>query len=215
VRTLHWDLETEGRPEAEIVGLMPEFSAPGNYRDEAKIAAYIEDARREWLAKAALSPLTGRILLAAVAEDDGPVEFIEGTEEHVVATVLARFTAAIAQGGRAVGFNCHHFDLPYLRQRALLLGVPFPRLLLSEFRGRLSWHERLVDLAALWSFGGRPECSLDVLARAFGLPGKTGDFGACYSALYRTNRDETLRYAAQDVTLVRALYARLDPGAPA
>jgi hypothetical protein len=208
-------LECEGRPELEIADLAPEFTAPANYKDPVKVAAYIEDARREWLAKAALSPLTGSILLAAVAEDDGPVEFIEGDEAAVVRGMLDRLTATIAQGGRCVGFNCHHFDLPYLRQRALLLGVGFPRVLLSEWRGRLSWHERLVDLALLWDFGPRPACSLDVLARAFGLPGKTGDFGPHFGSLYRTHRDEALRYAGQDVELVRQLHARLDPGAPA
>lgn len=217
MKLLAWDLEMEPKPAAEIVGLMPAFEPPSNYRDPQKIAENVEAQRRAWLDRAALSPLTGRILLACVAEDDGPAEFIEGDEAAVVRGVLDRLTATIAAGGRCVGFNVHGFDLPFLRQRALLLGLPFPRVLLNEFRGRLGWHERLIDLLDLWSFGGRTRdlVSLDALAKAFGLPGKTGDFGPHFGALYRENRSAALEYAGQDVELVRALYARLDPGAPA
>ena len=52
-----FNIETAGLPKDEILHLMPEFSAPSNYKDAEKIQAYKAKKQEEWLLDASGSAL--------------------------------------------------------------------------------------------------------------------------------------------------------------
>jgi len=57
---LFFDIETEGNP--EVFDIMPEPTAPANYKDADKIAAYIAEKKAEQQSMAALDSDYGRII---------------------------------------------------------------------------------------------------------------------------------------------------------
>lgn len=129
--------------------------APANYKDEAKIAAYCEQAQREQLAKAALDIDLARIVALGVISDDAaePVVYV-ATNEQDERSILAGFWSRLATPlgvprPTLIGFNCIGYDLPLLLRRSLYLGVPAPRLSINKYR-----HDGIVDLMLSLSFDG-------------------------------------------------------------
>lgn len=57
-----FNIETAGLPKDEILHLMPEFSAPSNYKDAEKIQAYKAKKQEEWLLGASVRLCQERFL---------------------------------------------------------------------------------------------------------------------------------------------------------
>ena len=208
---LYFDIETEGRQDALELMDESEFAAPATYKDPEKIAAKVAENKAKALRDAALSAMTGRILVIAYATDDGEVQIIEGDEKKVVETFLIVAKQAINGGNRIFGYNVLGFDLPFIGQRAAILGVQVPLALYTFWKGRFQWAEHFVDLMELVKFGHRDfkGYSLKNVARVMGLEfQKTGD-GSAFSGLYRDDRDKALEYVKRDVECTRALAKRL------
>lgn len=206
------DIETGPRPEAELRDIQPEFAAPSNWKDPEKIAADIARQRTEWLADAALSPLTGCVLAIGYSTD-GKVSIDTGDE----GALLERFfslTQSVAQGarGRLCGFAIHSFDLPFICRRALILGVSIPWTLRPTGSTRFYWPSWCTDLREIWAFGEyQPKGSLDVLCRVMGLGGKTGK-GGDFARLYHgtpEQREQALDYLRNELMLTAKLAERL------
>jgi predicted PolB exonuclease-like 3'-5' exonuclease len=193
-----FDIETGPLDEWEVAHLMPQFSAPSNYKDEAKIAASIEEQRKTWLEKRALSASTGQVIAIGIREDG---EFSYLTNIGGEADMLRHWWAIIAENGvitqKIVGFNSNRFDLPFLIRRSWKLRVEIPATILS---GRYL-NNYCIDLMELWQCGDRQaSISLDSLAKFLGVGAKNGD-GAFFHELWETDRDAALAYLENDLLL--------------
>ncbi len=136
-------LDIETAPDDDAVSYLlsdpPSFDAPGNYKDEAKIAAYVEDKRKTWVRdvrkKAGLEWRTGRVISCAMMAGDGTglevvhlgAEVYQDSEAYLLEAVAQR----VAKCGQLVTFNGHSFDVPYLRMRMAKHGVKVPAQLLD------------------------------------------------------------------------------------
>lgn len=198
------DIETGPAPESVLQEFEPEFSAPANYKDPEKIEAAISKQREEWRNRAALSPITGRVLAIGFGGADlGETIFEGGSEADLL---NAAWPLILDETCRIIGFCSNRFDIPFLLKRSWALGIPVP---LDElFRGRYL-RDRFVDLADVWQCGSRDEhISLDRLARLLGCGGKTGS-GADFARLLASDREAALEYLRQDLRLTEAVAARL------
>ena len=72
------DIETAALDDAASYLDLAEIKAPANYKDEAKIAAYVEAAKAEALNKAALDFDLARITAIGIKVDDGPHRCVAG-----------------------------------------------------------------------------------------------------------------------------------------
>jgi len=193
-----FDIETGPRPLHEIESLMPEFEAPTNYKDPAKIAEAIEAKRNAWLEKAALSPLTGKVLAIGMLID-GEYLALYGDESNVI----HKFWAMLAKGTVLVGFNSNRFDLPFLVRRSWSLGITPTR----QSNGRS--YGQSIDLMEIWQQGDRQEfTSLDTVAKFLGCGAKTGS-GAQFAELMKFDEGAALEYLENDVMLTARVAERL------
>lgn len=179
VRHSVFDLETAAHPDAALYIVPPNFDAikaPSNYKDEAKIAEYIDKAKREAQAeyeakvdRCALDWNLSRIVALGVHNvgDSKPDVMVCKTEQDEKAA-LASFWLH-TRGRRLVGFCSRTFDVPTLIQRSRLLGVPHPDISLAKFgRGDVT------DLREILTFDdARYEAimprSLDAFCKRFGI----------------------------------------------
>lgn len=203
-----FDIETGPLPTADIAHLMPEFAAPANYKDPAKIADYIANAQARWLEQAALSPITGRVLCIGVLNADG-VHFMQDPQEAALLKAFWEWARTeLYAGNELVGWCIHHFDLPFVVKRSWALRVPVP----SGLRGgdaQQYWHPLLVDLQRRWQMGDNQcESSLDICSKFVGLPGKNGD-GKDFAKLWATDKKAALAYLERDLELTRDLHDRM------
>lgn len=210
----YWDLETAPLPPVELAGLEPKFTAPSNIKDPVKIAAKIEEKREKWYNDAALSPLTGQILVATVEWDDG-VRIYDADEigETALLIHLSQWFANAGMGAnyKPYGFNVFDFDLPWFVRRCLFRGVSLPHGLLS-MRGRWpEWAPWLVDLRTFWACGDRRAVgSLDAISKALGMEGKEGS-GAEFAGMWRTpgRRAAAVAYVQSEYQAANALISRI------
>ncbi|MES2995881.1 MAG: hypothetical protein V4733_03635 [Verrucomicrobiota bacterium] len=199
-KTLVFDIETGPLPLAGLEAMMPEFEAPGNYKDPEKIASAIAEKQAAWLERAALSPVTGRVL-AIGGEADGQAFQIINSDE---ALLLHLFWSIISRRTRLVGFCSHKFDLPFLLRRSWRHDIAFPDIV-----GPRGYFENSVDLAEVWQCGDRTESiSLDRLAKHLGVGKKSGN-GKDFAQLLETDRESAIAYLAHDVELTRKCAERL------
>jgi hypothetical protein len=209
MNTIVFDVETAPLPETELAALLPPFDPAevrtGNLKDPEKIAAKIAEAQanhfRDFLDKAALDPLTGRVLVIGLL-DQGGVRILDNENE---AAVLREFwTVCRGEQGRInqlVGFNTHLFDLPFLIRRSWKHRVPVP---FGVRRGRY-WGDEMVDLREAWQLGDRQaRGSLDSIAKHLGIGGKTGN-GADFATLWQTDRAKAGEYLRNDLELTAKL----------
>jgi hypothetical protein len=209
-----FDIETEGLDEKTVLASFDEGKVKfGNIKDEKKKQAKIEEARNSHLEKAALSPLTGRVLAIGMQGHDGYEGIYSSTpdlEGELCAVFWDTFLTEHGAGRSIVGFNSARFDLPFLYRRSLILGVEIPDDVLEKGRW---WSPTLVDLMEVWQCGDRQEfISLDSLCEAIGVQGKPEDVtGADFARLWNGSNEERTQaneYLLNDLRMTRAVADR-------
>jgi len=101
------DLETIADPDA--VALVEPPSAPSNYKDPEKIAAYVADAKLKAISDMALRPAGCRVVALGLGD-----QVTLCPDVDVEAAALRLFWATWAEMAIIVGFNFVGFDLPVL-----------------------------------------------------------------------------------------------------
>jgi len=198
------DLETAGRDDA--AEFLPPVEPPANYKDSAKIEAYLAEKRGRQLETAALSADTARILCVGILRDGHPPLFLHDDDEAALLRTTWHELETRAADEVFTTFNGARFDWPMLARRSFAKGVPVPTWFPRDGRWTSRTH---CDLLALWQCGDRAESiSLDRLARVLGLPGKTGS-GADFARLFGENRPAALAYLENDLKLTREVWLRV------
>lgn len=203
----------------DIADEVAEIKAPGNYNDPVKIAEFCAAERSKVEAsfadrhhKCGLSGLRGEVLCASWAINEGPVRTrrrMLGTDETFF--LLSLFDAIFLDSGEFVtwiGHNVRDFDLRFLYQRAVILGVnPGMELPHDSRAGDIE----VFDTMTKWAGWGN-RVKLDDLCQALGIPGKEQDgmTGKDVYAYAQAGRyDEIATYCAHDVERVRQAHRRM------
>ena len=208
---IYFDIETGPLPEADLLGLMPEFEANKNLKDPAKIEANIAEKRAEWLANAALDAGTGRVLAIGVINIDGEFMLHAHADE---ADTLTAFWDDLGYLPHAeeqwAGWNIFGFDLPFLVRRSWIIGLSAPLWL----RNGRHWDVSFVDLMDVYGLpsGGRADyISLDSAARALHVGRKNGK-GTDFAKLWfgtAEQRSQAIDYLRNDLFLTRGVGMRI------
>ena len=207
MQTIVFDVETGPLAESELSALLPPFNPAevktGNLKDPAKIAEKIAEAeanhRRDFIERAALDPLTGRVVAIGMLDLETDKFFIIGHDDEA-RTLREFWEASRGEMGRnnpLIGFNICNFDLPFLFRRSWKhrIAVPF-----GIRRGRY-WGDQVVDLRDAWQLGDRQaRGSLDSIAKHLGVGAKNGD-GKSFAELWRSDRKQAEAYLRNDIEL--------------
>lgn len=175
----------QAKIDAKIAEARAAFEAAKANR-ESIIAAAEADHWRNFIGRAALSPVTGRVLAIGYYSPNGDKHGVQGVggdldEAKLLANFWAKYHDCRKANRRMAGFNIFKFDLPFLARRSWFLGVDVPETLFDP-TGRYP-DKIFVDLMARWACGVYQESiRLDDLARFFGVGSKPdgingGDFG--------------------------------------
>lgn len=194
-----FDIETGPLPDDQLI--KPDFHAPKNYIDPAKIAAYIQECQRKYMEGLALSPLSGQVLVIGILDNDG-FRAITGTEKEILGQFWRYAESVVIGSGQLVGFDSNRFDLPFLFRRSWYHHMkPSPILRAGRY-----WSPHCVDVREMWQLGNREaEGNLDMVSRFLGGKGKTGD-GAEFAGLWAEDKEKALEYLHNDLEQTKLLY---------
>lgn len=159
----------------------------------------------DFLASTTFDGAFGRILCLSYAINDNPVVCLSGKEKEI----LQKFWEAAQDAGLFVGHNILEFDLRFIWQRSVILGVkPSRSLTFAKYR-----QEPIFDIMQEWSkWAFRGGVALDTLARALGIasPKEGGLDGSKVHEYYRKGKvEEIYEYCNRDVEVTREIYKRL------
>lgn len=120
------DIETAA--DLSVVGMLPPVRPDSRLKDPAKIEADIADKQAEQVAKMPLKPFYGRICtISAVNDDQATVASIrdmsDGSEASLISDYVNLLRLHSNNHMHLVTWNGMGFDLPYIYQRAMILGV--------------------------------------------------------------------------------------------
>lgn len=183
--------------------------APSNYKDPVKIAAYIADAKKKQIEKAALDlDLCEIAAIGLRLPDDDCYAQTRGSnsEEDMLRGFWSFVSSVQRNGGVIAGFNCLHFDLPILLRRSLYLGIQAPTVNIDKYR-----HDGVIDVADVLTHGGKTTWrSLGFYAKRFGIPHDDSVKGEDVPALVgRGAWDAVAAHVRADVTTTAALVQRI------
>lgn len=210
---------------AELDEALDCIRAPSNYKDEAKIREYVNAKHAELLAahegkvqdailKTSFDGGLGQVCVIGWAiEDDAPMSRHVGnltpSDERVV---LQHFFASLdnlyspTNRITLIGHNVIGFDIRFVWQRAMVLGVKPPFWMPRDPK---PWGDTTFDTMLAWS-GLKQGGSMDKLCRIFGIPGKGDMDGSKVWPMVQEGRiAEVAEYCRGDVERTRALHRRM------
>lgn len=158
----------------------------------------------EYISGTGLDGAFGRIACISYAFDDESPQTLSGDEGKM----LTDFWNVAKTASLFVGFNILDFDLRFIYQRSVILGVK-PSVDLNFARYR---REPIFDVMKEWSKWDNHYVSLDTLAKALGLPtSKDGAIsGKNVAKAFEDGRiKEICEYCEKDVELTRKIYKKL------
>ncbi|MBX4200007.1 ribonuclease H-like domain-containing protein [Candidatus Parcubacteria bacterium] len=167
----------------------------------------------------------GRICCIGFAMNDDRVEAISGPENE--RKMLIQFWDIAAKADLLVGHNIRDFDLPFIMQRSVILGVkPTWKITIEpgESKFRLPPGVKFLDFArytscpvydTMWEWSHWVDKwnnkSIEHIALALGIPTpKEGIDGSQVNEFFKAGKLEDIcNYCKRDVETVRAVYKRM------
>jgi predicted PolB exonuclease-like 3'-5' exonuclease len=175
-------------------------------RENGLLEAQTQFDEAEIIRRLSLSAATAKIVCLAYAKEPpatGPVEILEGAER----SILESFWCLASEADLFVGHNILDFDLRFLWQRSVVQQIKPSREIPFDRRSSFP----VFDTMHEWSRWGREHVSLDLLARALGIPSpKQCLDGSKVYPYYRAGKfADICEYCKCDVDTVRQVYRRL------
>ena len=190
-----FDIETAPSEEAQEFIAQSEIK---RLKDPEKIA----EKRKEMLEDAALSPLTGKILLIGLQYARKPI-ILEGHEFDII----NEFWLTVARLSKSlVGWNSESFDLPFIIRRSWKHGIQIPTWA-TTMPGRKSMCIDLMKEFECGVYGAKR--SLYDAQRFFGLPAKDSEKSRNFAAFYAEHPEEARAHCAGDVESVIEIGKRM------
>lgn len=215
---LYLDIETIPTQAAKVreeiaKGIQP----PGNISKPETIAAWVKDKKSaavdEAIARTSLDGALGHICCIGWAFDGQRAQAVtldtEQSEADIIEEFFANANDIVSHQTGTITVVGHHvigFDLPFIWQRAICLGIRVPAWFPRQPR---PWNDIVFDTMNAWA-GHRGSISMDKLCEALGIAGKGDLDGSMVAQLWTDGRyDEISEYCKGDVDRTRAIHRRM------
>lgn len=211
-RTIFLDIETIPSQSPDLLAqFMADVKAPAQYKKQDSIDKWMDENReavaKEKLAKTSFDPAHGHICTIGWAVDDGNAMTDHASAVAQEADVLCSFFNSIDTQHHTtfVGHYISGFDLRFIINRAVILGVPIPRCIPRDIK---PWGKGIFDTMTAWA-GNRDTISLDNLCKALGIEGKDGFDGSMVAGAWLDGEHQRIAdYCCDDVEKVRQIWQK-------
>lgn len=218
--SLYLDIETIPSQSPDVHALIAEtITCPGNISKPESIAAWERDKKpsmvKDAVAKTSFDGALGHVCCIGWAwdnEEPTSVSICDVGEESAVFSAAVQSIIRRAEelnqyeGPAIVGHNVSAFDIRFLWQRAIILGVQMPWWFPRDPK---PWDQSIFDTMTAFA-GARGTISMDRLARAMGFAGKGDVDGSMVAQMWADGKhDEIAAYCRSDVAKTRQIHRKM------
>lgn len=211
----------------ELKQALESVKAPGNYKDEAKIAEYCANAREKLvqdhkanvqkaIERTSFDGGMGQVCVIGWAfGDESPrAKAVETLGRAHEAQLLTQFFDSLndhrvlGDSFCFIGHNSNAFDIPFLWKRAIILGVKPPPLFPCDPK---PWGDGTFDTMLAWNGAkAAPGGSMDRICRLLGIPDKDGMDGSMVWPMVKAGEIiKVAEYCKGDVSRTREMHRRM------
>lgn len=217
---LYFDIETiPAQSPVAHAAIAENVRPPASMKKAETIAAWEENdkaqAVQDAIAKTSLDGAYGHLCCIGFALNDAAPDttYLASYSPAGEATVLRDFFAAVDDLNRhnhfpicVVGHNVIGFDIRFVWQRAIILGVRVPHWFPRDPK---PWGNDAFDTMLAFA-GQRGTISMDRLCQALGMDGKADVDGSMIGQMWAEGRHEEIaQYCRDDVERTRAIHKRM------
>lgn len=212
------DIETLPTNRPEIIKLIQEsVKPPGNIKKQETIDKWWEDegysAKEKAVKKTSLSGSFGQIYcigFKANGEGESVINSINSNETDCLKSFFdaCKDLKSYSEDCHLIaGHNVRNFDLLFIKQRSMILGVPYPKCLPDPSKRYSDMiFDTMIEFAGFGNY-----ISLDNLALAFGFDGKQDmDGSQVYDYFLENRHSEVYEYCKNDVVLTNKIFNRMN-----
>ncbi|WP_174804390.1 ribonuclease H [Martelella limonii] len=214
---LYLDIETIPTQDDEVKrDIAANIRPPASMKKEETIAKWEAeqkpDAIKEAIDKTSFDGAYGSVSCIGFAVDDSPVTSmsfpLNASGERLL---LGGFYDTVSDALNMsfpviVGHYITGFDLRFLWQRSMVLGIRVPAWLPRDPK---PWDAMVFDTMTAWA-GARDTIGLDRLCKAFGVGGKDGVDGSMVAGMFERGEHEAIaEYCRDDVERVRSIHRKM------
>lgn len=187
---------------------------PAQMKKADTIAAWEKDQKaeavEEAVARTSLNGTYGHICCVGFAFNDEAAQTVSWPLQHKDETEMLRYLATFLSTTNRVptivGHNVASFDIRFLWQRAMILGVRMPAWFPRDPK---PWSTEVFD--TMIAFAGQREfISMDNLCFALGISGKTDIDGSMVGKLFADGQHQTIAdYCRDDIERTRKIHRKM------
>lgn len=213
---LYLDIETiPAQSEQARERIAATIKPPGNIKKPESILAWEKDSKeaavQEAIDKTSFDGGLGHVCCIGWAYDDQPPVtcYLDGANNET--QILKQFFMRMHEGytysaPTIVGHYISGFDIRFLTQRAIVLGIRLPNWWPHEAK---PWGNEIFDTMVKWA-GAKGTISLDNLCFALGIDGKGDVDGSMIAQMFKDGKHEDIaRYCVSDVDKVRQVHRKM------
>ncbi len=210
---LYIDIETiPCQDEQKCIDMVANAEPPGNMKKPETIQKWRDEGAGDIVAKTSFDGGAGHICCIGVNFFNRKFKGYSAkisTEKDMIKNVFSSIRDIQKNNYKLpviVGHNINNFDIRFIWQRAICLGVKLPNWFPRDPK---PWGEDTFDTMTAWA-GQRGTVSLDNLAKYLGLEGKSGVDGSMVAGMWAEGKhDEIAEYCMDDVRLTKAIHERM------
>jgi 3'-5' exonuclease len=215
---IYFDIETIPTQSKQLkTHIQNNLTPPSNYRKQEAIDAWIEEHKDVVYRKTALNGGFGQIVCIGYAINDENVRVIyfddwASSEKQILQTFFDDLIKCYRPSSditpHFVGHNIENFDLRFIYQRAIVLGVIPPAFLPLNSKSYNNMY--IFDTMTEWA-GKRNYVSLNEVCLSLGLDPKDDDIDGSkvWDFVQEGKIKQVANYCAADVEKVRSIHKRM------
>lgn len=201
--------------------LLEHLKAPKNYKSKEATEKWFDANKNSSIEKTVFDGASGEIVTIGFAINDGLVVTLQRTDSISEKAILQEFFDRLKDfAGECnvtarmfrplfVGHNLIEFDLRFVVQRSIILGINTHGIKIpKEARHGSGW---VFDTLIEWvGFKNKTGGSMDNICNALGIPGKAGFDGSMVDKAFRNKEyGKIANYCADDVSRTVEMYNRM------
>lgn len=215
---IYFDIETIPTQSEHLKNhIQTNLTPPANYKKQETIDAWIEENRDLAYRKTALNGGFGQIVCIGYAINDNEVRTIyfddwATSEREILKTFFNELIECYRPSAditpHFIGHNIENFDLRFIYQRAIVLGIKPPSFLPLNSKSYNNMY--IFDTMTEWA-GKRNYVSLNEVCLSLGIPTKGDeiDGSKVWDFVQAGELKRVAEYCADDVEKVRAIHKRM------
>ena len=215
---IYFDIETIPTQSEHLKNhIQTNLTPPANYKKQETIDAWIEENRDLAYRKTALNGGFGQIVCIGYAINNNDVRTIyfddwATSEGDILKTFFNELIECYRPSAditpHFIGHNIENFDLRFIYQRAIVLGIKPPSFLPLNSKSYNNMY--IFDTMTEWA-GKRNYVSLNEVCLSLGIPTKGDeiDGSKVWDFVQEGSLKQVAEYCADDVEKVRAIHKRM------